>query len=381
MRKIFSNPFVILSFLLLSLPGIKIFGQEKNTVEIAFCMDLSASTNGLIDDLRDKMWDIVNRVNEVKPQPSLRIAMVGYARPSFGETTGYAKVISDLTSDFDLVSYELFKLKSFVEKGNQQVGAALLQCLKNIHWSKNENVLKIIYLIGNGRTDQGMVDFREACEDAKEKNIKVIPVYCPTSPAAWKREVFLWKQVSSLAGTELQEIQIRKRVQEISTTDKSQLLWQLNEQLNRTFVFYGMEGYSRYKLMLEADTSSQLTDKMLFHPRLFHKISDLYLQQCSVWDLVSFSAAPGFDIEKTDRYTLPEKMQMMDDDELLLHLSSMKKQREQVLGQIRELLPLNRQEIIDSIRKEKKIHSAGTLENEVVKSFYKIASSHGFSVQ
>jgi hypothetical protein len=353
--------------------------QEKYPVDIVFCMDLSASTNGLINDLRDKMWDIINQVNTVKPAPKLRLAAVGFARPSFGGSTGYAKVLIDLTHDYDLVSYELFKLKSFVEKGDQFVGSALFQCLKNIHWNNNENTLKLIYLVGNGRPDLGDIDFREACEDAKEKNIRIVPVYCSNS--GWKREMFLWKQIANISETEIQEIQIHKRPLEISTTDESRLVAELNDQLNKTFLFYGMEGYSRYKLLLEADSNSMLNNLMLLHPRTFYKISDHYLSQCTQWDLVSFSNSTGYNLEKVDRFTLPESLQLMTDAELHNHIAAMKKQRELVIGQLRTLLPLNRQELIDVMRKEKKIYEVNTLESVVIRTFYKIATAHGFAVQ
>ena len=69
-------------------------------IDVVFCVDLSGSSNGILDDIRERYWEIVNQVNEYRPSPRLRIAVVGFSRPSFGAKTGYVKIIKGLTSDF-----------------------------------------------------------------------------------------------------------------------------------------------------------------------------------------------------------------------------------------------------------------------------------------
>ena len=103
-------------------------------VDLVFALDLSASTNGLIDDLRDKIWDMNNQLLQVKPTPVVRYAVVGYSRPSFGANNQYVKVLVPFTKDVDYFASELYKIRPNIEKGNQFVGAAIRASLNLWDW-------------------------------------------------------------------------------------------------------------------------------------------------------------------------------------------------------------------------------------------------------
>src|SRR5665213_1337893 len=87
------------TLILLMLIGVnaKSFSQSMKKIDIALCLDLSGSTNGLIDKFREGIWDIVNEVNKLSPAPEVRIGLVAYGRPSYGKSTDYVKVMYDLT--------------------------------------------------------------------------------------------------------------------------------------------------------------------------------------------------------------------------------------------------------------------------------------------
>ena len=78
--------------------------SRLHPLDIVFCLDLSGSTNGLIDDVREQLWKIINQAHELEPVPDLRIGVIGFSRPSFGKEKAYVKVLSNLTNDFDFVS-------------------------------------------------------------------------------------------------------------------------------------------------------------------------------------------------------------------------------------------------------------------------------------
>lgn len=75
--------------------------SRLHPLDIVFCLDLSGSTNGLVDDVREELWTIINQVHAFDPAPELRIGIIGFSRPSFGKENAYVKVLSDLTTDFD----------------------------------------------------------------------------------------------------------------------------------------------------------------------------------------------------------------------------------------------------------------------------------------
>ena len=85
---------------------------RQHPLDIVFCIDLSGSTNGLIDDVREQLWMIINQAHELEPVPDLRIGIIGFSRPSFGKEKAYVKVLANLTNDFDSLAFELFRVAS-----------------------------------------------------------------------------------------------------------------------------------------------------------------------------------------------------------------------------------------------------------------------------
>ena len=110
----------------------------QHPIDIVFCLDLSGSTNGLLFDLRNQLWDIVNESNSLNPQPNLRIGVVGFSRPSFGKNNYYIKTLVDLTSDFDLVANSIYNIKPSVERGDHFVGAAISHSVNQLNWSNED---------------------------------------------------------------------------------------------------------------------------------------------------------------------------------------------------------------------------------------------------
>ena len=146
---------------------------KSQPIDIVYTLDLSGSTNGLIDDVRDNLWGMNNELNRLYPSSQIRFAVVGYSRPSFGSKNQYVKVLSPFTSDIDNIATELYKLKPNIEKGDQYVGAAIRASLDMLSWSNEKNAVKQIFLTGNGSVFLGAFDVVESCDLAKEKGISV----------------------------------------------------------------------------------------------------------------------------------------------------------------------------------------------------------------
>src|SRR5205085_7058638 len=93
--------------------------KDKSTkeIDVVFCLDLSASTNGLLEDIKENYWNLINHANALKPSPKLRISLVGYARPSFGSKNSYVKILSGLTTNFDSLYEVIEKLNVNIENG------------------------------------------------------------------------------------------------------------------------------------------------------------------------------------------------------------------------------------------------------------------------
>ena len=50
--------------------------EDVRPLDIVFCLDLSGSTNGLVNDVRDNLWLIANELNAMNPKPDFRLGVI-----------------------------------------------------------------------------------------------------------------------------------------------------------------------------------------------------------------------------------------------------------------------------------------------------------------
>src|SRR5688572_1167210 len=224
--------FFLVFLLILCTGNYKTTSRSRSVIDVVFCLDLSGSTNGLLDDVREKIWEIVNQVNSYRPAPEFRIGVIGFSRPSFKQENSYVKVLQQLTTDYDLLNFELYKLKPSIEKGDQIVGAAITASVRNMNWSGDNDALKIVYLVGNGMVNAGGNDYRAACELAVKKGIIINTLYCRTRNNV-EKELPGWREIARLAGGEQYDIRIHKRTPLILSSTNSGSLKELAGRLSR----------------------------------------------------------------------------------------------------------------------------------------------------
>jgi hypothetical protein len=353
--------------------------RSREIIDIVYCLDLSASTNGLIDDVRERIWDVVNHVNSFRPAPHFRIGVVGYARPSFGEKNYYVEVLSDLTTDFDLLAFKLNKLRSGVEKGDHFVGMALQTAIDNMNWTKGNGPIKIIYVVGNGRVDMGGSNhFRNACEDALKEGITIHSIYCRMKKNEMK-DVAGWREIARLTKGDQFDIKIHKRAPQVLVSEEQQELYHLSEGLNKTYVYHGKNGAARYRMMTSVDEHALKSSPMDFQSRLFYKISDHYQYHQQSWDLVDYlkSAKVGFD--KIDPEYLPDSLRSSTPDDLYGLALKLKGERNIIIKRLRNHLPYNRQSVIDKVYMDDDIYQADIFDRIVVRSLDKMALTGGYN--
>src|SRR5262245_5541946 len=58
-------------------------------IDLAICLDISGSMQGLIGSARAKLWDIVNELARVKPAPNLRVALFSYGSSRYPRENGW----------------------------------------------------------------------------------------------------------------------------------------------------------------------------------------------------------------------------------------------------------------------------------------------------
>ncbi len=372
------KPFLIFILLLFYSGNSLSPSKGRGVIEVVFCLDLSGSTNGLLDDIREKLWDIVNQVNSYRPAPEFRIGIIGFSRPSFGSQTSYVKVLQPLTTDFDLLNFELYKLKPTVEKGDQIVGEAIKMSVRNMSWSGDNDALKVVYLVGNGIVNAGGNNYREACELAVRKNIIVNTLYCRTMNNV-DRELPGWREIARLTGGEQYDIRIHKRTPLILTSPNTIVCREIADRLSSTYLYYGKDGFSRYKMMAAIDKNALLANEMTFESRLFYKISDRYQFHQQYWDLVDYLKMSNSDFSNIDMTLLHDSLKFKSPADVREMAFRLKDERNKIITELRKHLPYDRQAIINKKLEENDVDKSDMFDRVVINSLNSLSAANGFS--
>src|SRR5262245_4574604 len=80
------------------------------SIDLAICLDVSNSMDGLIGSAKAKLWDIVNDLARIQPTPNLRVALFSYGNDGYDPKVGWVRKDLDLTTDLDAVYQKLFAL-------------------------------------------------------------------------------------------------------------------------------------------------------------------------------------------------------------------------------------------------------------------------------
>ncbi|MFM9007405.1 MAG: vWA domain-containing protein [Bacteroidota bacterium] len=217
MKKIFT---LILMVFLVQLVAPALAGERAGSrkasgdstrapLEVVFCLDLSGSTNGVLNDLRERYWTLVNHTRQAQPGRELRIGLVGFSRPSFGKENGYVRVLAPISSDLDKAMLELMRLKPYVEKGDQYVSTALKACIQTLAWTDDPLADRMVFLIGNGMVSADGYDFTRYSDIARNRGIRVHSLYARRQHGFFK-EYPGWKRIAGISGGQAMEFRVNE---------------------------------------------------------------------------------------------------------------------------------------------------------------------------
>lgn len=299
----------------------------KKNIDLAICLDVSNSMDGLIASAKAKLWDIVNELAKIKPMPNLRVALFSYGNDNYDPKIGWIKKDLDLTTDLDALYQKLFGLTT--KGGTEYVTRVCRDAVEQLDWSKDKNALKIIFVCGNEPASQDpVVKLKEAADKAKAKGIVINPIFCgnPNHPDA--RD---WKEFAALCGGRFASIDQDKNVVIATPMDKE--LAQLSAQVANTYICYGTMGQEKARNQLAQDRNSEKAGLGVAAERALSKANGIY--RCEDWDLVDrVKIDPKFDIRKVPEKELPEALRKMTPDQRVAHVKKLTAEREALQKQI-----------------------------------------------
>ncbi|NNJ88579.1 MAG: VWA domain-containing protein [Eudoraea sp.] len=306
--------------------------SRQPVVKIALLLDTSNSMDGLINQAKSQLWDIVNQFAYAKcgndSRPGLQIALYQYGNDDLASQEGYVQQVLGFSSDLDEISEKLFSLTT--NGGEEFCGQVIHQSLLQLKWGKNPDDLKMIFIAGNEPFTQGRKDFRESVLNAKEKDIVVNTIFCGSYTQGVNTH---WQEGALLAGGEYMAIDHNRQVVHIKTPyDK--IIIKLNAQLNNTYISYGTKGTHRIAQQRTQDAQAMEMEEVVAVKRAVSKSSGYYNN--AEWDLVDASAKDDFDLGKVKKETLPASLKGKSDQQIKKHLAEKKAERQSVQKEIQQ---------------------------------------------
>lgn len=305
---------------------------EKNTIKVALLLDTSNSMDGLIDQARAQLWEIVNELSYAKcksERPYLKIALYEYGNDRLSNVNGYIRQVSAFTDDLDYISEKLFSLTT--NGGNEYCGQVIQTSVNELEWGTNESDLKLIFIAGNEPFTQGPVNYMSASTNAKGKQININTIYCGDYNDGISS---MWQQGAQLGNGDYMAINHNQQTVHIPSPYDDYIL-ELNIKLNKTYIPYGKQGKRKVVSQAVQDVNASKYGKANEVSRTVSKSSSFYKN--SSWDLVDAEAEQeDFSYTKIDKKMLPKELQQKTNKELETYVSIKKEERMKIQQTIQE---------------------------------------------
>lgn len=344
--------------------------EKNNTVKIALLLDTSNSMDGLINQAKAQLWDIVNKFSHAKcgneARPELQIALYQYGNDNLSSREGYIQQVLNFSGDLDEISEKLFSLTT--NGGEEYCGEVIHTSLKQLDWGKNPDNLKMIFIAGNEPFDQGKLNYKDAVTNAKEKEVIVNTIFCGNYEQGINTD---WKNGATLAGGEYMAIDHNRQIVHIDTPYDDVII-KLNSRLNKTYISYGALGSVKMEKQLAQDHNAYELEEAVAVKRAVSKSSRLYNNKN--WDLVDAVEEDSFDVSSVDKDQLPEELKGKSTKEMEAYIARKKAERTQIQKEIQEA-NTKREAFIAKNQKETE---KGELENAMLEAIKKQAAKKNF---
>jgi hypothetical protein len=345
----------------------------ENTIQVALLLDTSNSMDGLIEQAKSRLWNIVNTLSTLKYDgraPKIEIALYEYGNDGLRERNWIRKV-TPLTQDLDLISEKLFSLRT--NGGTEYCGAVIKDAVSQLEWNGNSKAMKLIYIAGNEPFNQEGINYKEAISDAQKKRIFVNTIFCGDRKEGIET---YWQDGAVLGGGKYFNIDANQKVIFIETPYDIRIS-ALNLQLNDTYIGYGATGYEKKASQAMQDVNAASLSKANAVERTVSK-SKKEAYRAESWDLVDKAETDRNFVNTIKSEDLPAELKGKSKTEIAKIVSEKSRQRSQVQKEITELA-VKRQNYIDDEIKKRGNSTADDLGKAIEKSIHELGRKNGFT--
>ncbi len=348
------------------------FASEER-IQLAILLDTSNSMDGLIAQAKSQLWKVVNELSRARRynrRPVLQVALMEYGNDGLSEASGYIRIVSDFTTDLDLISEELFGLST--NGGLEYCGEVVDRAAQELSWSNAGDSLKVIYIAGNEPFTQGDLSYRVADTRAVRRGIIVNTVFCGTFEEG---VATLWKDGAARAGGRYMSIDQDEVVREVRTPWDDEII-RLGEELNGTYLGYGASGESSKARQEAQDTNAAAMGAPASVERSVAKAQAAYANES--WDLIDALQSKQVTLGSLKDDQLPASMRGMTPAQREKYVQDMEKKREQIQAQINADNEKRRQYIA---QQQKQGAEQNTLDQAILGSVRDEATQAGFAFE
>lgn len=305
--------------------------DAQNRIQIAFLLDTSSSMDGLIDQAKARLWNILGEILKAERNgqaPTIEVALYEYGNSGLLPKHGYIREVSSLTTKVDDFSEKLFGLRT--GGGDEFCGHVIQTSTNQLQWDENENTVKLIYIAGNESFLQGNVSAKDALANARKKNIVVNTIFCgdPNS-----HDGKTWRVALSDKDGDFFSINQDETVVFVPSP-YDDVIEATNLQLNRTYIPVGQQGAALQMNQVRQDANAASYGKANLSSRAKYKASANYNN--ASWDLVD-AYTEDTDRVLKEKSTLPDSLSTLSDAALTARITEMKSARALLQASIMDL--------------------------------------------
>ena len=367
--------FIWLSFFLLINSGtaraaVAPPSQNKPIIQLALILDTSTSMQGLLDQAKTRIWQLVNTLAKASRQgksAEIKIALYEYGNARLGSDANYMQQVLPFTNNLDVISKALFSLSP---KGSTEYcGAVIQKAITELDWQSNPHGLNLIFIAGNEAFTQGTIDYKMACGTAARQNIIVNTIFCGMLQEGIHHQ---WHTGASLTGGQYANLDMTIQ-QTVSDSPYDEAIAAKNSALNETYIPYGKEGLAQQENQIAQDENAMTYGYANAIARTNSKISHLYNNNS--WDLVDAYQNNQIKLKSLKPHELPPIMRTMTLTEKENYIQWHAERREKINAEIQSLLAKRQGYLKSETQKEV---AEIRLENIMTKAIKKQARGVGF---
>ena len=279
---------------------------DRPRMEVVFVLDTTGSMSGMIAGAKQKIWAIANKLKSAQPTPEIRFGLVGYR----DRGDAYITKVFGLTSNLDEVYTNLYGFQA--DGGGDEpesVNEALHKAVRDLQWSSDPSVLRVIFLVGDARPHMDYCDdvkYPETCRLANQKGILINTLQCGRLDGTET----VWREIAARTNGAYAAILQDGGSIKIETEYDREII-RLNLELNATIILYGSKteqaNAARNRSVLASLSSEAVADRSSY----FSKSESGTVIAGGGGDLVVEVMNGRQQIESVDVKQLDDKLQAM----------------------------------------------------------------------